>query len=63
MFKNETLAKYFSSQNNFAALYFMHYATGLFKPEDINHGLFKIGVFDKAGPYYVDRPYEASIQV
>lgn len=63
MFRNETLAKYFSSQNNFAALYFMHYATGLFKAEDINHGLFKIGVFDKAGPYYVDRPYEASIQV
>lgn len=63
MFKNETLAKYFGSHNNFAALYFSHYATGLFKPEDVNHGLFKIGVFDKDSEFYVDVPYEASLQV
>lgn len=63
MFKNETLAKYFGSHNNFAALYFSHYATGLFKPEDVNHGLFKIGVFDKNSEFYVDVPYEASLQV
>lgn len=63
MFKNETLSKYFNSPNNFAALYFMHYASGLFKPEDIVHGLFKIGVFDPKSKYFVKEAYAATIQI
>lgn len=63
MFKNETLAKYFQSPNNFAALYFMHYASGLFKPEDINHGLFKIGVFDPNSEAFMKEAYAATIQI
>ncbi|BCM95110.1 hypothetical protein [Burkholderia phage FLC6] len=62
MFKNETLAKYFQSQNNFAALYFMHYASGLFQPADINHGLFRIGVFDPESEFFEKTPYDFSIQ-
>ena len=63
MFKNETLAKYFQSPNNFAALYFMHYASGLFKPEDIKHGLFRIGVFDPNSGAFVKEAYAATIQI
>lgn len=63
MFKNETLSKYFNSPNNFAALYFMHYASGLFKPEDIVQGLFKIGVFDPKSKYFVKEAYAATIQI
>lgn len=62
MFKNETLAKYFQSQNNFAALYFMHYASGLFQPQDINHGLFRIGVFDPESEFYEKTPYDFRLQ-
>lgn len=62
MFKNETLAKYFRSENNFAALYFSHFATGLFEPKDVNHGLFSTGVFDPNSEYYEATPYVASLQ-
>lgn len=62
MFKNATLSKYFNSPNNFAALYFMHYASGLFKPEDINHGLFRIGVFDPNSEFYDKTPYDFRLQ-
>lgn len=62
MFKNETLAKYFQSPNNFAALYYMHFASGLFEAKDVNHGLFRIGVFDETSEYYEATPYALSIQ-
>lgn len=48
MFKNERLAKYFRSPNNFAALMFEHIAVGTFKASDIGYGMFGIGVFDPA---------------
>uniref|UniRef100_A0AAU7PF04 Uncharacterized protein n=1 Tax=Burkholderia phage vB_BgluM-SURPRISE13 TaxID=3159457 RepID=A0AAU7PF04_9VIRU len=63
MFKNERLAHYFGSQNNFAALYFTHFAAGSFEAKHIEHGLFRLGVFDPVSPYYEETPYVASLQV